>query len=103
LSPQLGRGQAALKTVDLIEGHSDSSPRRHIEASHMGSSQQAHPCHGLMRAAQELRGIQVSSGNMRGVRQRHGLLTKHERGVAYCQAVEQIALIEFGSPAQLVG
>jgi len=25
-----------------------------------------------------------------------------ESGVAYCQAVEQIALVEFGSPAQLL-
>lgn len=41
----------------------------------------AHPCHGPMRVAQELvlRGLQVSSGGVRGVWQRHGLLTKHER------------------------
>jgi hypothetical protein len=41
----------------------------------------AHPCHGPMRVAQELmlRGIQVSSGGVRGVRQRHNLLTKHDR------------------------
>jgi hypothetical protein len=34
-----------------------------------------------MRVAQELvlRGIQVSSGGVRGVWQRHGLLTKHDR------------------------
>jgi hypothetical protein len=34
-----------------------------------------------MRVAQELvlRGLQVSSGGVRGVWQRHGLLTKHER------------------------
>jgi len=40
-----------------------------------------HPCHGPVRVAQELalRGIQVSSGGVRGVWQRHDLLTKHER------------------------
>jgi transposase InsO family protein len=41
----------------------------------------AHPCHGPMRVAHELalQGIQVSSGGVRGVWQRHGLLTKHDR------------------------
>jgi transposase InsO family protein len=41
----------------------------------------AHPCHGATRVEQELRlkGIQVSSGGVRGVWQRNGLLTKHER------------------------
>ena len=41
----------------------------------------AHPCHGPMRVAQELmlRGIQVSSSGVRGVWQRHNLLTKHDR------------------------
>ena len=41
----------------------------------------AYPCHGPMRVAQELmlRGIQVSSGGVRGVWQRHNLLTKHDR------------------------
>jgi transposase InsO family protein len=40
-----------------------------------------HPCHGAVRVEQELRlkGVQVSSGGVRGVWQRHGLLTKHER------------------------
>ena len=41
----------------------------------------ANPCHGAVRVEQELRlkGIQVSSGGVRGVWQRHNLLTKHER------------------------
>jgi transposase InsO family protein len=41
----------------------------------------AHPCHGATRVEQELRlkGIQVSSGGVRGVWQRNALLTKHER------------------------
>jgi transposase InsO family protein len=40
-----------------------------------------HPCHGAVRVEQELRlkGIQVSAGGIRGVWQRHDLLTKHER------------------------
>ena len=40
-----------------------------------------HPCHGATRVEQELRlkGLQVSSGGVRGVWQRHNLLTKHER------------------------
>lgn len=39
------------------------------------------PCHGAVRVEQELRlrGRQVSAGGIRGVWQRHGLLTKHER------------------------
>ena len=41
----------------------------------------AHPCHGAVRVEQELRlkGLQVSAGGIRGVWQRHNLLTKHER------------------------
>jgi transposase InsO family protein len=41
----------------------------------------AHPCHGATRVEPELRlkGVQVSSGGVRGVWQRHGLLAKHER------------------------
>jgi transposase InsO family protein/transposase-like protein len=69
----------------------------------------AHPCHGPMRVAQELmlRGIQVSSGGVRGVWQRHGLLTKHERLLRLEQATaertlelsdEQIRLLERFSP-----
>lgn len=40
-----------------------------------------HPCHGALRVEQELRlkGLAVSSGGVRGVWQRHNLLTKHER------------------------
>jgi len=41
----------------------------------------AHPCHGATRVEQELRlkGLQFSSGGVRGVWMRHNLLTKHER------------------------
>ena len=40
-----------------------------------------HPCHGALRVEQALRmrGLQVSSGGVRGVWMRHKLLTKHER------------------------
>jgi transposase InsO family protein len=69
----------------------------------------AHPCHGPLRVAQELmlRGIQVSSGGIRGVWQRHGLLTKHERLLRLEQATaertlelsdDQIRLLERFSP-----
>lgn len=41
----------------------------------------AYPCHGAVRVEQDLRlkGLQVSAGGVRGVWQRHNLLTKHER------------------------
>jgi transposase InsO family protein len=69
----------------------------------------AHPCHGPMRVAQELvlRGLQVSSGGVRGVWQRHGLLTKHDRLLRLEKATadrkltlsdEQIRLLERFSP-----
>ena len=62
-----------------------------------------------MRVAQELmlRGIQVSSGGVRGVWQRHGLLTKHERLLRLEKATterqisltdEQVRLLERFSP-----
>lgn len=69
----------------------------------------AHPCHGPMRVAQELalRGIQVSSGGVRGVWQRHGLTTKHDRLLRLEKATaerkiqlsdEQVRLLERFSP-----
>jgi transposase InsO family protein len=69
----------------------------------------AHPCHGPMRAAQELvlRGIQVSSGGVRGVWQRHALLTKHVRLLRLEKATaerkltlsdDQVRLLERFSP-----
>jgi transposase InsO family protein len=69
----------------------------------------AHPCHGALRVEQELRlkGIQVSSGGVRGVWQRHDLLTKHERLLRLEKATaerkielteEQIRLLERFSP-----
>lgn len=69
----------------------------------------AQPCHGPMRVAQELalRGIQVSSTGVRGVWQRHGLLTKHERLLRLEKATaerklsltdDQVRLLERFSP-----
>ena len=68
-----------------------------------------HPCHGALRVSQELRleGIEVSSGGVRGVWQRHGLLTKHERLLRLEKATterqvelseEQVRLLERFSP-----
>jgi transposase InsO family protein len=69
----------------------------------------AHPCHGPMRVAHELvmKGVQVSSGGVRGVWQRHGLLTKHDRPLRLEKATaeralklsdEQVRLLERFSP-----
>jgi hypothetical protein len=69
----------------------------------------AHPCYGATRVEQELRlkGIQVSSGGVRGVWQRNGLLTKHERLLRLEKATaerkielteEQTTLLERFSP-----
>ena len=53
-----------------------------------------HPCHGCVRVAQELalRGVQVSSGGVRGVWHRHDLLTKHERLLRLEKATAERAL-----------
>jgi transposase InsO family protein len=68
-----------------------------------------HPCHGATRVEQELRlkGVQVSSGGVRGVWQRHSLLTKHQRLLRLEKATgerkielkeDQIRLLERFSP-----
>ena len=68
-----------------------------------------HPSHGALRVAQELmlKGIQVSSGGVRGVWSRHDLLTKQERLLRLEKATaerkldlteEQIRLLESFSP-----
>ena len=67
------------------------------------------PTHGCLRVAQQLalQGIQVSSGGVRGVWSRHGLLTKHERLLRLEKEVgkrkvklsdEQVRLLERFSP-----
>jgi len=68
-----------------------------------------HPSHGALRVAQELmlKGVQVSSGGVRGVWSRHNLLTKQERLLRLEQATaarkielseEQVRLLERFSP-----
>jgi transposase InsO family protein len=67
------------------------------------------PCHGATRVEQELRlkGLQVSSGGVRGVWARHNLLTKHQRLLRLEKATgerkielkeDQIRLLERFSP-----
>jgi hypothetical protein len=69
--------------IDRLPGAKGPHPNRvaaEIEAAVLAHGLE-HPCHGCTRVEQELRlkGLQVSSGGVRGVWQRHGLLTKHER------------------------
>lgn len=69
----------------------------------------AHPSHGPLRVAHELmlKGVQVSSGGVRGVWSRHDLLTRHQRLLRLEKHVsgkkidltdEQIRLLERFSP-----
>lgn len=97
--------------IDRLPGARGPHPNRvaaEIEAAILDHAL-AHPCHGPMRVAQELalRGIQVSSGGVRGVWQRHGLATKHDRLLRLEKATaerkiqlsdEQIRLLERFSP-----
>jgi transposase InsO family protein len=97
--------------IDRLPGTKGPHPNRvtaEIEAAILDHAL-THPCHGPMRVAQELalRGVQVSSGGVRGVWQRHGLLTKHERLLRLEKATadrkltlsdEQIKLLERFSP-----
>jgi len=69
--------------IDRLPGPRGPHPNRVEEA--VEKAILAHclekPTHGAVRVAQELvlKGVQVSSGGVRGVWSRHGLLTKHER------------------------
>lgn len=69
--------------VDRLPGARGPHPNRVSEEIEQAVLKHAldHPCHGAVRVEQELRlqGIQVSAGGVRGVWQRHSLLTKHER------------------------
>lgn len=69
----------------------------------------AHPAHGALRVSHELmlKGVQVSSGGVRGVWSRHKLLTKHERLLRLEKSVaerrielsdDQVRLLERFSP-----
>jgi transposase InsO family protein len=97
--------------IDRLPGAKGPHPNRvaaEIEAAVLAHGLE-HPCHGCTRVEQELRlkGLQVSSGGVRGVWQRHGLLTKHERLLRLEQATaerqltlsdEQMRLLERFSP-----
>lgn len=97
--------------VDRLPGAKGPHPNRLAAEIETAILEHAldHPCHGATRVAQELvlRGIQVSSGGVRGVWQRHGLLTKHERLLRLEKTTaerkltlsdEQIRLLERFSP-----
>jgi transposase InsO family protein len=97
--------------IDRLPGARGPHPNRVAEAVEQAILDHAlaHPCHGPMRVAQELmlQGIQVSSGGVRGVWQRHNLLTKHERLLrlekataeqAFSLTDEQVRLLERFSP-----
>ena len=88
-TPAVLRDPAQLPTygadglIDRLPGAKGPHPNRvpsEIEQAVLDHAL-AHPCHGALRVEQELRlrGLQVSSGGIRGVWMRHGLLTRHER------------------------
>lgn len=97
--------------IDRLPGAKGPHPNRvseEIETAILAHALE-NPCHGATRVEQELRlkGIQVSSGGVRGVWQRHDLLTKHERLLRLEKATaerkleltdEQIRLLERFSP-----
>jgi hypothetical protein len=97
--------------IDRLPGAKGPHPNRvpaEIETAILDHAL-AHPCHGSTRVEQELRlkGIAVSSGGVRGVWQRHNLLTKHERLLRLEKATaerkielreDQIKLLERFSP-----
>ena len=69
--------------LDKLPGAKGPHPNRvdpEVEEAILSHSLK-HPTHGPLRVSQELalQGVQVSSGGVRGVWGRQGLLTKHER------------------------
>ena len=97
--------------IDRLPGARGPHPNRvseEVEAAILAYSLD-HPTHGALRVAQALvlQGVQVSSGGVRGVWQRHKLLTKHERLLRLEEQVgrealkltdEQVRLLERFSP-----
>lgn len=97
--------------IDRLPGAKGPHPNRvsaEIETAVLAQAMD-HPCYGALRVEHELRmrGLQVSSGGVRGVWQRHDLLTKHERLLRLEKATgerrlelseEQIRLLERFSP-----
>jgi transposase InsO family protein len=97
--------------IDRLPGARGPHPNRVSEEIERAVLDHAldHPCHGALRVEQELRlrGLQVSAGGVRGVWQRNGLLTKHDRLLRLEQQTaerkielseEQIRLLERFSP-----
>jgi transposase InsO family protein len=97
--------------IDRLPGARGPHPNRVSEEVERAVLDHAleHPGHGPLRVAQELalKGIQVSSGGVRGVWSRHDLLTKHERLLRLEKHVggrkvelsdEQVRLLERFSP-----
>lgn len=97
--------------IDRLPGAKGPHPNRvsaEIEQAILDHALQ-HPSHGPLRVAHELmlKGIQVSSGGVRGVWSRHDLLTRHQRllrlekhvsGKKIDLSDEQIRLLERFSP-----
>ena len=97
--------------IDRLPGARGPHPNRvseDVEAAILAHSLDC-PTHGALRVAQELslKGVQVSSGGVRGVWTRHKLLTKHERLLRLEKATserkldltdEQVRLLERFSP-----
>lgn len=97
--------------IDRLPGARGPHPNRvsaEVEQAILAHSLD-HPSHGALRVAQELmlKGVQVSSGGVRGVWSRHNLLTRHERLLRLEKATaerrialsdEQIRLLERFSP-----
>ncbi len=97
--------------IDRLPGARGPHPNRVSEevAQAILAYSLEHPTHGPLRVAQALvlQGVQVSSGGVRGVWQRHKLLTRHERLLRLEDEVgksdikltdEQVRLLERFSP-----
>jgi transposase InsO family protein len=97
--------------LDRLPGAKGPHPNRVAEEVEKAILDHAleHPAHGAQRVADELllKGVQVSSGGVRGVWMRHDLLTKHERLLRLEKTVrkrkvklsgEQVRLLERYSP-----
>ncbi len=97
--------------LDRLPGAKGPHPNRVDEATEKAILEHSlsHPTHGPLRVSQELalKGIQVSSGGVRGVWSRHDLMTRHKRLLRLEGAVrerkveltdEQVRLLERFSP-----
>lgn len=97
--------------LDRLPGAKGAHPNRVDEATEKAILEHSlsHPTHGPLRVSQELalKGIQVSSGGVRGVWSRHDLMTRHKRLLRLEGAVrerkveltdEQVRLLERFSP-----